>query len=121
MSPSLHLIGSRLKEYRKYKKYTLVKLAEYAGITHSAMSGLENGKSKPSYDTLYNLCKNTDINIYWLFFNEGQMTFSEYNKKYLFSDDNIKRNEFEEELSSLRSEIDNLKDYCNFNKKGNVA
>ena len=66
-------IGERLKAFRKSKNINIVKFSELLGISHGSLSGLENNKSKPSTNTLVNLCRNTDINIYWLFTGEGEM------------------------------------------------
>lgn len=59
-------VGERLKAFRKSKGLNIVNMADLLGISHGALSGLENNKSKPATDTLVNLCKNTDIDIYWL-------------------------------------------------------
>jgi len=67
-------IGDRLKAYRKANGFNLVGFSELLSISHGALSGLENDKSKPSSDTLINICKNTDINIVWLLTGEGEMT-----------------------------------------------
>ena len=74
MSINQNTIGARLKAFRKSKDINIVKFSELLGISHGSLSGLENNKSKPSADTLVNLCRNTDINIYWLFTGEGKMT-----------------------------------------------
>ena len=37
-------LGIRLKEYRKFKKYTQKFVADKLGIPHSAISDIENGK-----------------------------------------------------------------------------
>jgi transcriptional regulator with XRE-family HTH domain len=59
-------IGERMRFFRKKKDLTLVQFANLIGITHSSLSSLENNKSKPSSETLSNLCLHTDINIEWL-------------------------------------------------------
>lgn len=59
-------IGQRLRAYRVKKNLTLVQLSNLIGISHGSLSGLENSKSKPSAETLSNLCLYTDIDINWL-------------------------------------------------------
>ncbi|ADW17506.1 helix-turn-helix domain protein [Desulfobulbus propionicus DSM 2032] len=59
-------IGNRLKEFRVENGLTLVQLSELIGISHGSLSGLENNKSKPSAETLSNLCLYTEIDIVWL-------------------------------------------------------
>jgi len=59
-------IGERIKAFRIREKMTLVQLANLIGISHGSLSGLENNKSKPSAETLSNLCLYTDIDIEWL-------------------------------------------------------
>ncbi|MFC1533221.1 helix-turn-helix domain-containing protein, partial [Thermodesulfobacteriota bacterium] len=104
MSPDLNKIGNRLREYRKSKGYSIVKFSELAGVSHPAMSGLENNKSKPSYDTLFNLIKNTDINIYWLFFDEGEKTINNFSSSTPHPFDDPRINElFESSLRILNS------------------
>jgi len=46
------LLGSRIKELRKAKKYTQEKLAEIIGIEPASLSNLENGKYYPTADNL---------------------------------------------------------------------
>lgn len=80
MSEYQQIIGDRLKAFRKARKLNLVPFSDLLGITHSSLSALENNKSKPSAETIENICRNTDINIYWLLTGEGEMTRSEAKK-----------------------------------------
>jgi len=64
-------IGQRIKEFRKKEGLTLVQLSSLIGISHGSLSGLENGKSKPSAETLSNFCLNTDIDMAWLLTGDG--------------------------------------------------
>nr|WP_320011293.1 helix-turn-helix transcriptional regulator [uncultured Desulfobulbus sp.] len=59
-------IGQRIRQFRKQNNLTLVQLSEIIGISHGSLSGLENGKSKPSAETLSNFCLYTEIDIKWL-------------------------------------------------------
>jgi transcriptional regulator with XRE-family HTH domain len=64
--PNMEAMGKRIKEFRIRNGMTLVQLSEIIGISHGSLSGLENGKSKPSAETLANFCLNTEIDIRWL-------------------------------------------------------
>ena len=70
-----NFLGDRLKHYRKSKEMTLVELSDIIGIKHSSLSNIENNKTKPSTDTLANLCERTDIDIIWLL--TGKITQSD--------------------------------------------
>ncbi len=67
------LRGRRLREYRKKKGLTLVELGKKLGISHAALSDIENEKSSPSADTMAALIRETDININWFFAGVGEM------------------------------------------------
>jgi len=60
------LIGKRLREFRLSKDMKAIELAKICGISQGSLSGLENGKSYPSAETIINLIRHTDINIEWL-------------------------------------------------------
>ncbi|WP_025733553.1 HTH-type transcriptional regulator PuuR [Carnimonas nigrificans] len=48
-------IGERLAELRKQRQYSQRKVAELAGLTHSAVSTVEQNKVSPSISTLHKL------------------------------------------------------------------
>lgn len=66
-------IGERLAELRKQHRYSQRKVAELAGVTHSAVSTVEQNKVSPSISTLHKL-----LGVYGLsladFFAEQQDT-----------------------------------------------
>lgn len=57
------LIGSRLKKFREIKNYTQETVAEKAEITVVYLSKIENGKARPTLDTLSNLCTILDCDL----------------------------------------------------------
>ncbi len=66
-------VGKRLREFRSAKGMKAIEFSKICGISQGSLSGLENGKSYPSAETLINLIVYTDINIEWLLTNEGPM------------------------------------------------
>ena len=66
-------IGDRLKEFRESMGLKLVPFSKLIAISHSSLSNIENNKSKPSSETFDSLCRNTNINVYWLLTGQGQM------------------------------------------------
>jgi XRE family transcriptional regulator, regulator of sulfur utilization len=48
-------LGKALRELRKQKSLSQLELAQIAGITQAAMSGIENG-NRPSHENLQKLC-----------------------------------------------------------------
>ena len=67
------LLGTRLRQWRKDSGYKIAELAEIIDISQGSLSDLENNKSLPSADTIAKLHRLTDINIFWLLFNNGPM------------------------------------------------
>lgn len=59
-------MGNRIKKLRKALKLTLTEFGEKIGITASAVSLIENGKTNPSEQTLLSICREFDVNDYWL-------------------------------------------------------
>ena len=59
-------IGERIKSVRKAKDLTLAEFGAKIGITASSMSTIESGKSNPSEQTLLSICREFDVNDYWL-------------------------------------------------------
>jgi transcriptional regulator with XRE-family HTH domain len=56
-------ISNRLKEIRKDKNITLQELADKAGITKSMLSQVENSRTIPSLNVLFNLIKGLEIDL----------------------------------------------------------
>lgn len=56
-------LGSRLRAAREEKNLTLRSLASKIDVSSSLLSQIENGKTKPSVDTLYVLVRQLEISI----------------------------------------------------------
>ena len=59
-------VGRRLKFWRKSSNRTLKHISQLIGISQSALSELENGKSLPSATTLASLCLKSELSVCWL-------------------------------------------------------
>ncbi len=66
-------LGQRLRKWHKLQTLTLTQLSNTLGVGIATLSDIENNKTVPSIETLARLYKNTDINIIWLMFKEGDM------------------------------------------------
>ena len=55
------LIGDRLRELRKQKKYTQGEVAKRAGLLKPYVSRVENGHTVPSLDTLAKIAQALDL------------------------------------------------------------
>ncbi len=67
------MVGSRLRQYRKVKKMMAKTLAKLIGISQGSLSDIENGKTKPSSDTIASIIRQTDVNPTWLMTGDGPM------------------------------------------------
>jgi DNA-binding XRE family transcriptional regulator/mannose-6-phosphate isomerase-like protein (cupin superfamily) len=64
-------VGSQLRERRIAKGMSLRQFARDLGVSPSFVSQIENGKSRPSVDTLYAICHALDLSIDELFNKAG--------------------------------------------------
>ncbi|MBS4068910.1 MAG: helix-turn-helix transcriptional regulator [Sulfurimonas sp.] len=60
------MIGGRIKDYREGKNLKVAAFAALIGISQGSLSDIENGKTKPSAETLVKIVRNTDIDPGWL-------------------------------------------------------
>lgn len=65
-------INTRIKQIRKEHGLTQADFGERVGITYSAVSSLELGKSSPSGQTVKAICREFGINEEWLRTGEGE-------------------------------------------------
>jgi transcriptional regulator with XRE-family HTH domain len=65
------MIGVRIKSYREGKSLKVAGLAGIIGVSQGSLSDIENGKTKPSADTLAKIVRHTDIDPRWLLTGEG--------------------------------------------------
>lgn len=87
----------RFTEIRKYFFQNQSEMAKCLNITRQAISSIEQGKSKPSYDLLYILLNKYNINLNYLLDNKGNMLLSD--------DDKVNNNDM---ISQLQSQIATL-------------
>lgn len=67
------LMGKRIKQARKAKRYTQAQLAELIEMSSKNFSQIERGETGISLSTLISLCKFLDISAdYILFGNQGE-------------------------------------------------
>ncbi len=67
------MIGERLKQLRKSLKLSQIQLGEKLKIKASAISQMENGRIKPSMETMQNLSTLSGVNLHWLITGKGSM------------------------------------------------
>ena len=81
------LLGKRIRELRKAKKYTQEQLAEKVDIGTPNISYFETGKYSPSIETLEKIAKALDVEIYELYMFQPQKTVNEIKKELVQSMD----------------------------------
>ena len=57
------LIGKRIKELRRSKKISQIKLAEFADVSETYISYIESGKKKASLSTLVSIANVLDVTM----------------------------------------------------------
>lgn len=67
-------LGEQLCEMRLAKGYSQRKLAQLAGLTNTAISGIEQGKNSPSINTLSSILRvlDSDLACFFTVYNEEQ-------------------------------------------------
>ena len=60
-------LGSRVRDLRKARNWTLEQAAQQAGLARSTLSKVENGQMSPTYDALKKLAVGLDISVPQLF------------------------------------------------------
>jgi transcriptional regulator with XRE-family HTH domain len=70
---SANTFGRRVNAIRKTLKMRQEDMAPGLGISATRLSEIEQDKSKPCHDFFYNIVKNYNVNLYYLFFGEGEM------------------------------------------------
>lgn len=60
-------LGSRVRELRKARNWTLEQAAQQAGLARSTLSKIENGQMSPTYDALKKLAVGLEISVPQLF------------------------------------------------------
>lgn len=88
----------RFAEIRKHFFKNQSEMAECLNITRQAISSIEQGKSKPSYDLLYILLNKYNINLNYLLDNKGNMLLSD--------DDKVNNNELIQQLQEKINQLE---------------
>ena len=113
-SQKIQNLGDRiLFLVKKFEGGNQKAFANKCSISPNTLNRYINGRD-PKVSYLIPIWENYNINLHWLLTGDGETFINN-------PDENIKRNEFEKELSILRNEIDVLKGNTHFHKKGNVA
>jgi transcriptional regulator with XRE-family HTH domain len=60
-------LGTRVRELRKARNWTLEQAAQQAGLARSTLSKIENGQMSPTYDALKKLAVGLEISVPQLF------------------------------------------------------
>lgn len=65
-------MNERIKQIRKGAGLTLEKFGKQIGITAASCSNIESGKTNPSNQTIFAICKEFGCNEIWLRTGEGE-------------------------------------------------
>lgn len=76
-------LGERIKAIRTESGLNIQQFAQRLGITHAAISILENDKSGISNQTIAFICREFNINENWLRYEEGEMHAPESDEEEL--------------------------------------
>jgi transcriptional regulator with XRE-family HTH domain len=81
-------LGENIRNIRKNKGYSIMKIRELTGLSKSTISEIENDKSSPTSDTLEKIANALGVNISDFFDNnpiEDKLDILEEDMKILFS------------------------------------
>ncbi len=67
------LFGKQLREFRLHNRLTQKIVADFLGVTPTAISDYESGKREPAYTTVLKLADRYNLNITWLLTGSGSM------------------------------------------------
>ena len=63
LEKELRLIGERIRQIRKNKKFTQEKLAELSNLDPTYISEVENGKANYTVFTLFSICNSLEVRM----------------------------------------------------------
>lgn len=66
-------IGLRMQTIRKRLGFKQQNFAAELGISPASLSEIEAGRAKPMFDTIFNLTKKFNVNVYYLLHGQGEM------------------------------------------------
>ncbi len=81
------LLGKKIKELRKARKYTQEQLAEKVGIGTPNISYFETGKFSPSIETLQKIAQVLNVEVYELYMFQPLKSSEEIKKELVQSMD----------------------------------
>lgn len=70
------LLGQKIKDLRKFSRYTQAELATLLGVTKSTVAAYENDSRQPSYEVLIKISKVFKISIDTLLIDEPSKTIN---------------------------------------------
>lgn len=108
-------VKERIIDIRNFIKLDQKDFAKEIKVSKQVLSNIENGRNKPSFIFLENICNRYEVNLNWLVCGKGGMLISsdkgqneETQETKAMLLDKIK--EKEKLISSLQDHIDTLKD-----------
>ena len=66
-------IAGRIKKIRASLNLNQKEMSKRLNISQTTLSELESGNHMPKFETLYNLASEFNVNLYYLFFGQGDM------------------------------------------------
>ena len=66
-------IGLRMQAVRKHLGFKQQNFAKELGISPASLSEIEAGRAKPMFDTIFNLTKKFNVNVFYLLHGQGDM------------------------------------------------
>jgi transcriptional regulator with XRE-family HTH domain len=63
----MNVIGEKVRAIRKERNLNQIDFAEAIGISQGRLSEIEQGRTKPSAETLFQLRRKFNIDLNWLF------------------------------------------------------
>ena len=66
-------LASRLKKIRASLNLNQNEMSKRLNISQTTLSGLESGNHMPKFETIYHLANELNVNLYYLFFGQGEM------------------------------------------------
>lgn len=94
-------IGERIKYWRKSNKYTMLEVAEKAGISQGLLSECENNKMLIGSKSLLSLYRTYNIDINWILTGEKSKSQVELNKNEREMLENFKKLSEREQLKII--------------------
>jgi transcriptional regulator with XRE-family HTH domain len=75
-------VAKRVRKIRSVLDLTQDVMVEKLGVSVPTFSEVEQGKSNPSFEFLFNIAKEYNVNLYYLLYGDGEMFFDPVNPFY---------------------------------------